>query len=122
MNIGTSFKFLLRLTLGALFVSVGLYSVAFADRGLARPTPAVQAAPARIEQSRAKPAPAAEMSQLDEAQPATLLGLPAPGGEATPMASCPSGQAWTCCSCGICDCRPSSISPLNFCKNWVCRG
>jgi len=127
MNTGVSFKFLLRVSLGVLFLSLGLFSAASADRNVATVIPAIKAA-------KASPAPAAAtelvvpaaQSQAAVSKPQQCGQDAAPSAESVlslsaPQVTCGSGTALTCCSCG-CGCRPSNISPQNFCRFFFCPG
>jgi hypothetical protein len=102
-------------------VSLGLFSVASADRG---PVQASYAAPA------ASPAPAAtpaqpQASQADDQQCPSDDAAQAPAASALELSTqigtnpCGSGASYTCCSCG-CACREDGISPQNFCKFYLC--
>jgi hypothetical protein len=129
MNLRTRFKPLLRLmTLCMLLVSLGSLSTASADRNTASTTPSVAPASARVDASQAQSQEQRATTRcLDEQPAASLLALTpteptsssAADASATTAATCPSGQAWTCCSCG-CGCRKSTISPKNFCMFFFC--
>ena len=122
MNTRTRFSLLLRASLGVLFVSLGLYSTAFADRNIAQADPVAHAAAAEP-MLRAAPAPATSDTQQwngQESTPAaTLLGLPLPSDANQTQLTCGSGTVLTHCSCGD-GCRPTNLSPQNFCRFYWC--
>jgi hypothetical protein len=96
-------------------VSFGLFSVASADDG---PPKATSVAPA----PRAQTSPAADHCTADEPPaPAGLLGLPGLPSDLVVAAdaSCGAGFTLTRCSCNF-GCRPTNISPQNFCKFYLC--
>ena len=114
MKTGNNFRLLLRISLGLLLVSLGLFSAASADRTITAPPaaysarqPAGQPQPAAVDTPRCAPDSAASASEPAAAAVLTLES-------AESAASCPSGTVLTCCKCG-CDCRKSTISPQNFC-------
>lgn len=128
MNTGVSFKLLLRVSLGVLFLSLGLFSAASADRSVPTVTPAIKAAkarpaaattelvtPASQGQSQAAVSKPQQCGQDAAPSPESVLSLSAP------QVTCGAGTALTCCSCG-CGCRKSTISPQNFCRFFFCPG
>lgn len=116
LNTGNRLQALPRALLQVLLVglvSLGLFSVASADDG---PTKATSVAPA----ARPQTSPAADRCTADEQPaPADVLVL-SPGDSAVPAdASCGNGYTLTKCSCNF-GCRPTNISPQNFCKFYLC--
>jgi hypothetical protein len=95
-------------------VSLGLFSVASADDGSTKATPVAPAA--RPQTSQAEDHCAAD----EQPDPAGLLAL-SPSASAVPAdASC--GPGYTVTYCGRCGsgCRPTNLSPQNFCKFYLC--
>jgi hypothetical protein len=127
MNTGVSFKLLLRVSLGVLFLSLGLFSAASADRNVTTVTPAIKAVkagpaaaselviPASQAESQAAVSKPQQCGQDAAPSPESVLSL------STPQVTCGAGTALTCCSCG-CGCRKSTISPQNFCRFFFCPG
>jgi hypothetical protein len=102
-----------------LLVSLGLLSVAAADRSVATHGPA---ATELVDLAPEVPAqPVIGELRYGEAPTACTSAFP-PAAEAsgTSAWSCPTGTVLTCCSCGVCDCRSGTISPQNFCRFFVC--
>jgi hypothetical protein len=132
MNTGVSFKLLLRVSLGVLFLSLGLFSAAYADRNVATVAPAVKAAKASPAAATAELVVASSQAQSQaavskpqqcgqDAEPSAESVLSLPLSLSATQVTCGSGTALTCCSCG-CGCRPSNISPQNFCRFFFCPG
>ena len=110
-------KLLLRISLAALAVlavTVGVFSAASADQDVAAISPAADQVGAVADLPVAVEA-RDQLRLIDEPTSTAVT----PMSEATTQATCRSGYAWTCCSCG-CGCRPSGISPLNWCKFYWC--
>lgn len=102
----------------ALLVCLGLFShVAVGQRAHAtNPVVApasVAPADAAAGQSQALPAIPASGEQCGAAASAQPLSLELSSD--APSAACPKGTVHTCCRCGGCGCRPTNISPTNWC-------
>lgn len=94
-----------------LLVSFALFAAPVIDAHSDGATPAAVAA------SDSAPEPALESSALPVSQSECVASLdeqtPSQGESAS---TCPSGWAWTCCSCGGCGCRRPGLSVQNFCQ------
>jgi hypothetical protein len=98
---------------GILFVSVGLFTIAATDQQAMAAGP-----PASSISEPAEPQVQSETPAGDE-QPCSAEAAEqqsTPSEAAIPMdAICGPGASWTCCRCGGCGCRPTNISPTNWC-------
>jgi hypothetical protein len=100
---------LLWVSAAVLVIGLGLFATASADRHTATRSPAMSPASAPAAQPQAPSSTTQDVQCLaDTAEQPLSLKAPA-------AAACPSGTAFTCCSCGGCGCRPQRISPANWC-------
>jgi len=112
---------LLWISAGVLLVCLGVLSTIAGQRATAA-TPTMSSATNSVEQPARSIAPTTEQQcgaqSADQAlslDVAALTEAASASASGSRSAACPAKTVHTCCRCGGCGCRPTNISPTNWC-------
>lgn len=101
---------------GILFVSVGLFTIAATDGQAMAAGPASSITESATESAEPRVQPETSAGDEQPCRPEAAEQQSTSSEAAIPMdAICGPGYSWTVCPCGGFGCRPTNISPRNWC-------